>query len=446
MKTVYLLPGIMGSRLALNGREIWPPTISELTVSHYSRMAELSNPSAVSTDLIRQVTDCYVVYGSLMDDLRSWGYEDNKTGGNRGRLIPWHYDWRKDIREIAASLSTEFRTASEGGKIDLVIIAHSMGGLIARYALEVDDPAMGDVAWRASCSGLITLGTPHRGAPLALVRALGLESAMGMRAADIKSFTANPQFPSAYQLLPPANAFSFWNAVSNRAPLEVIDIADPIVAEQLHLNSQNLHAATELYQALAKGKRPAKCRYFNFIGRKLDTIVRGTLDAASALTAPKVQDGGDGTVPIWSGTLPETQFQLDGDEHGRTFRDTALRQTLAQLLGVPAGQVRGIGTAEPLVLKLPKSVFQVGETARFRIDAAVPQGSEITLTIQRIEETGAAVGAPTTLSIMSSDTANDAVIFAVNLPSQPGIYTAQARLSGAREGSEPQSFAVQIKG
>jgi pimeloyl-ACP methyl ester carboxylesterase len=40
-------------------------------------------------------------------------------------------------------------------------VAHSMGGLVARYRLAQDDN------WKL-CRALITLGTPHRGAPKAL--------------------------------------------------------------------------------------------------------------------------------------------------------------------------------------------------------------------------------------------------------------------------------------
>jgi pimeloyl-ACP methyl ester carboxylesterase len=45
---------------------------------------------------------------------------------------------------------------------DLVVIGHSMGGLVARSACH----AGADHAWRARLRALITLGSPHHGAPL----------------------------------------------------------------------------------------------------------------------------------------------------------------------------------------------------------------------------------------------------------------------------------------
>jgi hypothetical protein len=47
---------------------------------------------------------------------------------------------------------------------ELVIIGHSMGGLVARSAVHAADQA--GHAWRSRLRTLITLGTPHHGAPL----------------------------------------------------------------------------------------------------------------------------------------------------------------------------------------------------------------------------------------------------------------------------------------
>jgi pimeloyl-ACP methyl ester carboxylesterase len=47
---------------------------------------------------------------------------------------------------------------------ELVIIGHSMGGLVARSAAHAGDAA--GHAWRPRLGTLITLGTPHHGAPL----------------------------------------------------------------------------------------------------------------------------------------------------------------------------------------------------------------------------------------------------------------------------------------
>jgi pimeloyl-ACP methyl ester carboxylesterase len=428
----------------LKGEEIWPPTLAELTVSHYDRMAKLSDPAALSTDVIRKVTDCYPVYQSLLDELDHWGFQESAQGGPAGRVVSWHYDWRQDNRNTAALLSADLANRKAAGVTDIAILAHSMGGLIARYALEVNDPNLGDTSWRDACKLLVTMGTPHRGAPVALVRAMGLESSMGMRATDIQRFAADPRYPSAYQLLPPTDAFGFWSSDFSAQPLPPLDLSDPEMAALLKLNPVNLKAWADLYGALRGGTRPTGCRYFNFIGRKLETVVRGDVDGKTAkLDAPKIQDGGDGTVPIWSGTLPGTQFQLDGEEHGRTFRDAALLLTTARLLGVPPDRVRAPAIPPELVLKIPKPLFVVGEEARFRVESHLPQGSVIEVQLQQIDENAQPVGGPIVLTTISLETQSDVIIVSVVLPPQEGLYTAAAVLQGTQTSSDPQYLAIQ---
>jgi phospholipase A1 len=444
MRVVYLVPGIMGSRLSLNGEEIWPPTLPELTISHYDRMAKLSDPTARATDVIRKVTDCYPVYESLLDELQRWGFSEGEAGGAAGKVVAWYYDWRQDNRRIAATLSASLLKAAAAGATDITILAHSMGGLVARYALEVTDPSLGDVSWRSACNLLITMGTPHRGAPVALVRATGLEPTMGIRADDIRTFMANPRFPSAYQLLPPPDAFGFWGVDSASENIPPLDLSDPKLVALLKLNAENLQAWSALYDALRRGVRPANCRYFTFIGRTLETVIRGDLDSKGQLTAPKIADGGDGTVPVWSGTLPGTQFQLDGDEHGRTFRDLTVLRTMARLLDVPPSRVRAPLIPPELVLKIPKPLFVIGEQSRFRIESQLQQDSVIEIRLQQIDENGRPIGSgPIILTTVAVQTQSDALIVSVVLPFQEGLYTATAVVRGGPTLSDPQYLALQ---
>jgi hypothetical protein len=119
-----------------------------------------------------------------------------------GNLIPLPYDWRRDVRSTARRLArvAERKLAiwrSEAGTADsqIILIAHSMGGLVARYALE----CLG--LWR-STRALITFGTPYRGAPRALDYLVnGRSLAMfGVRLLEVTEVLRS--FPSAYQLLP----------------------------------------------------------------------------------------------------------------------------------------------------------------------------------------------------------------------------------------------------
>jgi hypothetical protein len=92
--------------------------------------------------------------------------------GHPGRRVPdanvvaFPYDFRKSLVAAAEVLAGDVADrlsvlgwAGEPGRV--VVVAHSLGGLVARYWL---GPLEG---WRV-CRALITLGTPHRGAPKAL--------------------------------------------------------------------------------------------------------------------------------------------------------------------------------------------------------------------------------------------------------------------------------------
>ncbi|NEU72907.1 hypothetical protein PI95_010105 [Hassallia byssoidea VB512170] len=106
------------------------------------------------------------------------------------------YDWRRDNR-VAARLLKKLideklliwqKTHPEA---KVIIIAHSMGGLVSRYYLEHLDGA-------EHCTALITLGTPYRGS----VKALDF-LANGFQKKPLPDLTdVLRSFTSIYQLLP----------------------------------------------------------------------------------------------------------------------------------------------------------------------------------------------------------------------------------------------------
>ncbi|OHA08848.1 MAG: hypothetical protein A3B37_00670 [Candidatus Sungbacteria bacterium RIFCSPLOWO2_01_FULL_59_16] len=119
---VIIVPGILGSWLK-NGRWVLDPILH--------------------------------IYDNLWEALELAGYERDQT------LFFLGYDFRQDnaqsARELKAKIA-EMKGACGCAKVD--VIAHSMGGIIARQYAESDDYA-GDI------DQLIFLGTPHKGAPKA---------------------------------------------------------------------------------------------------------------------------------------------------------------------------------------------------------------------------------------------------------------------------------------
>ena len=95
---------------------------------------------------------CGECFGTLLE--RDHGLTPIFVRYNTGRPIP------ESGRALAAALDA--LVAANPGIDELVLVGHSMGGLVARGALAAADGA----PWRARVSALVTIGSPHRGAPL----------------------------------------------------------------------------------------------------------------------------------------------------------------------------------------------------------------------------------------------------------------------------------------
>jgi pimeloyl-ACP methyl ester carboxylesterase len=113
-------------------------------------------------------------------------------------VVLFPYDFRLGIRDAAEHLKAEIETRLGGltrsaRNRRVIVVAHSMGGLVARYWA-------GPLGGAPDCRALITVGTPHRGAPKALDWLVN-----GVRAGPISFAAATgvlQEWPSAYELLP----------------------------------------------------------------------------------------------------------------------------------------------------------------------------------------------------------------------------------------------------
>lgn len=332
-----VVPGIMGSVLKLGDEVIWPGPLSSL-VFEYKLMDQLMREDLVATDCIRKF---FVAsqYQCLVDDLETCGFhEADKT------LVIAAYDWRKDNALSAETLARhiEAAVANHGDDCSISLIAHSMGGLVSRYYLE--SGLFNQRKGFGNVRRLVTLGTPHVGAALALPLVLGYEKRLFLSREQVKQVVQDPRYPAGYQLLPPKGEPFAWDGGADRQ-LNVLDIYDPAVAQRLGLQQANLESASRFRAALDKGRAPAHVRYFCFAGTRQTTATFVSLKAKAqgALESWKSEqeDGGDGTVPTWSSFLPGVQRLFVGGEHGTLYQDDGLRRALANVLGKP-GRLAGV--------------------------------------------------------------------------------------------------------
>jgi pimeloyl-ACP methyl ester carboxylesterase len=341
-QAVILVPGIMGSELKDGDTVIWPGSPLSL-IGPYKHMASLLKPDLVASDVIRKVS-VSKQYDDLIHALEGCGI----TEAN-GLLTVFPYDWRKDNALAAALLADCIdKLASKlGADAGITLLAHSMGGLVSRCYLESGTyharPGFAKVA------SLITMGTPHRGAPMALAAALGQEKRLFLNKEQVAQVANHASFPSVYQLLPPRHEPFAWDRAMQGFSLPQ-DIYDGEVAAELGLSTGNLAAATKFHDMLDLAMKPPGVRYFFFAGtRQKTTHAIHVTRVAGKRTIVKIDrdDAGDGTVPYWSGAMTGVQNEPVGGEHGDIYKDRGLRTLLGNLLGKA-----GLMQADGLVLQL----------------------------------------------------------------------------------------------
>lgn len=175
---VVFIPGIAGSVLfdRLNPDELWPGLFDWDAHDKLSLFPnDNPSPGIVATDAVRWVASAEL-YGGFLGYLASLGYVEYRLDGRperltragcdlsqkeptRPTLFVFPYDWRKDNAQSARALQEYIECVREfhpGAPVNL--IAHSMGGLVARRYI-LDHPTDHHV------NALITVGTPWLGAP-----------------------------------------------------------------------------------------------------------------------------------------------------------------------------------------------------------------------------------------------------------------------------------------
>jgi len=108
-----------------------------------------------------------MVHGSSASDMQ-WRWEGHDHGVALAMELGFtplyaHYNSGLHVSDNGALLAAILE--EEAGPFrEVIVVAHSMGGLVSRSALQAG--AVAGHAWRAKVRVLVTLGSPHEGAPL----------------------------------------------------------------------------------------------------------------------------------------------------------------------------------------------------------------------------------------------------------------------------------------
>lgn len=166
---ISALNGVLGDHLVKRNSTLAVP----MRIMHNS---QLCNPILVGKSLEHtQGKLIIMVHGLCMDD-EQWlqdGHDHGKALANdlEQTVVYLHYntgqhisDNGKDANELLEQLVTQLISNNSETELHISIVAHSMGGLVARSA--VHQGQLANYKWSHFIRNMIFLGTPHHGAPL----------------------------------------------------------------------------------------------------------------------------------------------------------------------------------------------------------------------------------------------------------------------------------------
>jgi len=349
---VVLIPGITGSVLRKDGEVVWGYSAASIAKALFTQGGAMERALALPHDdpAVEDLGDG-IVADALMPDLHLlpgiWkidGYgkvaeaiRTNFKITEGGNFFSFPYDWRRDNRVAARKLAkvahrwlSHWRKSSGNADAKLILVAHSMGGLVSRYFLECLE------GWKIT-RALVTFGTPYRGSLNALD---GL--ANGLKKGPLELSTLARQLTALYQLLPIYPCYDAGNGSLVRVG-EAIDIpnVDPAKAAGALIFHRDIEAAAAANKYLSAYQVDGY-RLYPVVGVAQQTSLSARL-AGGKLEMLRTYEGkalgGDGTVPRFSAIPVEMSHDPAGAIYAGT-RHGSLQNAdnmIAHLTGLLSG-------------------------------------------------------------------------------------------------------------
>lgn len=335
---LVLLPGIMGSTLRQHDKMVWAPTpgaASRAVATFGQSIKALTLPDGIGDEAPSDIDDgggvvpvglfpdihvipglwtAHLGYGKLDAWLVSYfGLTRVTYDGQPGNFLPFPYDWRLSIRYNGRRLAREAgrvleRWRAQGGRYAearLVFIAHSMGGLVARWAIDREGLA-------ADTRRLITLATPHRGSFLAVDRLVnGVQVGWGhLTLHSLTTFARS--LPGLYHLLPEYACLQDAAGLMKVTELDLPELDRKRVADAMTLHDELDNSGAGDYH------------FYPLVGAKQQTPTTGRITDRKVTLDPMISgrdEQGDGTVPRLAATphwlAPDSEIvHYATDKHG----------------------------------------------------------------------------------------------------------------------------------
>ena len=297
------------------------------------------------------------LFKGFFDNMEANGYilDDNDNDFSEGEnLFCFTYDWRKDNTYNAALLS-EFidSVISWTGKDKVNLVAHSMGGIVAKTFIKLFD--------KSRIEKLVFIGTPHLGAPEVLTVMLTGKLFEWLNNIFTNYFIRElgRNLPSCYQLIPTLSYFdlNLNNGISS--DVEVYSECFQLLDGSYLTYNELIEYLRNYESPLGEDLNDALLDSSEFFKEKIDTVDFGNVQVFNIVGANQetiglnkevelvpgsgiiiIQDernlNGDYTVPLRSaelinGQVFENTYYVSGMIHSAI---PSAQSTLEILLGV----------------------------------------------------------------------------------------------------------------
>jgi pimeloyl-ACP methyl ester carboxylesterase len=296
---VYILPGIMGSKLAAGHGSTANVLWLHPTAIAAGGLLELALPRSPP---LRAVGVMLPGYLKLKLRLEAAGFAP--------RFYP--FDWRQDLLQQGSELVQDIERTTAGS---VAIVAHSMGGLVARAALGLDA--------KSRIAQLIQLGVPNQGsfAPVQALRAVyptvrKIAALDPQHSAEQLAGSVFRTLPGLYQMLPGPQAYTERNFFDVHSwPTDDFTPDAGMLATAL-ISRNRLAAADERCSLIA--------------GTQQETIT-AVANCASGLEYI-ITRAGDGTVPLSFAAWPGARTWYLEENHGALAANDRVMDAVIELL------------------------------------------------------------------------------------------------------------------
>ncbi len=309
---LVFIPGFMGSQLRSKstGELVWldfPALVSDPIRLQENMQAIFEQLKYPNEDLVADNISDQIIflppllkqdeYGSFLRTLSSWGYIfpglNAKPGQKPAYTFP--YDWRQDNRISARQLAEAIeRWASQHPGAEVWIIAHSLGGMVARWYIEKEGGK--DIVKR-----LFLIGSPWDGTPKSLKTLMNgvdwfLLRALNRFGLHKMVHEAALTFPCFYQLLPLHRPF-----LKDETGKELDLFSDPMVCG-MGLHQPFLFDAVDFGRDLGTSLSIETYCFFG-ISRPTPSqgVVRYSQNGQKMEITWQENEEGDGTITVHSG-------------------------------------------------------------------------------------------------------------------------------------------------